>query len=257
MRPKYRKPPVVEVVAEFSFAPGEAAASQYLTQLRGRLLPNFPHEKATSSFVVIEDKKGPRVETITRVQFWNEDQSAVVQIGENFLAFNQLQPYTGWENFLPRALDMLRTYESAVPSKGLNRVVLRYVDRIEMPFDHADIGQYLRFGPALDIASPPSISAFYVGIELPGDVPGDTLRAELTDAAGTSAETAGVLLTMTCTYDCSEWAVSQSGTAPIEAAVWLQRAHDRIVELFESILTEDARLLFEEIADAPLEKGNL
>jgi uncharacterized protein (TIGR04255 family) len=66
-----------------------------------------------------------------RLQLWNEDRSATLQIGKNLLSINQLTPYPGWDDFKALIQHAFSTYSSICSDFKFKGIALRYINHIK------------------------------------------------------------------------------------------------------------------------------
>lgn len=137
MRRFLRKDPIAEAVCEFRFdAPDWDWTVPGLVW--AQIKDDFPkkEEQTQIEFQVDTTSEGvvPNAQTgIGRMQFWREDRTALVQVGPEQLSIHQMKPYTGWPNFSRIIGQVLESYERAAPFKAINRVTLRYINRLPLP----------------------------------------------------------------------------------------------------------------------------
>ena len=67
------------------------------------------------------------------MQFLQEDEGAMVQVGPNLVAVNHLKPYSNWETFKQMIARSLEAYKKVADPQAINRIGLRYINRIEIP----------------------------------------------------------------------------------------------------------------------------
>ena len=72
-----------------------------------------------------------RLELSRRIQFVRSDERALIQLGQDLLAINHLEPYPTWAYFKPIILDKLEVYQDIAQPEGLERIGLRYINKIE------------------------------------------------------------------------------------------------------------------------------
>jgi uncharacterized protein (TIGR04255 family) len=73
-----------------------------------------------------------------------------------------LRPYpdNGWEEFRPRIETALGCYQKIASPEGIQRIGVRYINRIEIPEKNVKPGMYFRCAPRAIEVLPPAMEAF-------------------------------------------------------------------------------------------------
>ena len=66
-----------------------------------------------------------------RLQLWNENRSATLQIGKGLLSINQLNPYPGWEDFKSLIQTAFLKYSNIDSEFQFKGIALRYINHIK------------------------------------------------------------------------------------------------------------------------------
>ncbi len=131
---RYAEPSIIEALCEFVFAPSEqwdlTVFGRFDANLQGRL----PHRDQIEVMALNVRNLGAGIEQAMarepRVRFFSSDRTRLAQVGTNLLSANVLPPYPHWPEFRSFILECLRAYiEAARPSK-IDRMTLRYIDRL-------------------------------------------------------------------------------------------------------------------------------
>ena len=251
-RRRYRNPPIEEALCEFRFAPGDEWDPTMPGKLHTKLANAYPSKprKQILARVSVERTEGKatrvRYQDVDKVQFHTEDGTRLVGVGEDTLSVHMLRPYQssergergGWEEFRCRTTAALQAYRTVAAPMGVQRVSVRYVNKIVMPKD-AEIGDYL-------LCALPQVG------RLPDSVLGLASRVEyryedgahLILSQGTAHDPSGqpaVLLDLDVIWE------SKSQLDLDRAMEMVQSLRDREREAFEAVITENAR----EVFDAP------
>lgn len=242
---RYKNPPLVEAVCEFRFDPGtpwDLAIPGLVFQEIQELFPKRREVKVLEGTL----SAGPggvqqAVRTQDRVQFLREDERALVHVGPNLLSVNRLKPYATWDEFLPLAEKGLDAYRRVVKPSGLERVGLRYINRIEFGSESVEQEDYLEFRPFVGHQLPQEFGPFIVGIGIPYEDSRDMLRVQLMSAEPSPAQALVAILDL-------DYFLAQPGKVAVDAVTeWLNIAHDRVEDIFEGCLTDRLRAMFEEV----------
>ena len=227
------RPPLVEAVCEFRFAPTDQWDLTVPGRLYDRISDDFPLREQAQSFALqlAEGAQSvvPAVQrTSDRVLMNREDGSALVQVGPHQLAVHHKLPYPGWTDFYALIERMLGMYLEIVPSTPA-RVGLRYINQIPLSSSEPmEIGSLITLDPPIPAEIDRPLENFYQRYELQHDEPEGIL---IHQTGGLQLSPEGERIVM-LDLDFG----SLSGSAPDVPAVasWLQAAHDRVEEAFQA-----------------------
>jgi uncharacterized protein (TIGR04255 family) len=132
--PPLARPPVVEAVVEWRAEPTTTVDSESLRAALGRAFPDaviqpLRHLNAT----LADGEHGIHVsETATQTGFRIACEGAriVCQIRPNGVAVSRLEPYTGWDEFLPKAAPFLQLFLDHYKPTHYSRLGVRSISRI-------------------------------------------------------------------------------------------------------------------------------
>lgn len=241
---QYKSPPIIEAICEFQFDPASPWDVTIPGLVYDQLREDFPQKRQRK--IVNQDTsdtaEGPRtnITMIDRAQFYNESETALIQVNPHFLSVNHLKPYPSWAVFLPLIEKGLDTYRQVATPSAIRRVGLRYINRIELPGGKIELEDYFEFGPCLGANVPQDYVDCIVGVTIPFKDPGGLLRVQLTTQTSTP-ETIPMVL------DLDHFRIDPKGMAPDAVIDWVDRAHDNVETLFEGCITDRTRELFEEV----------
>lgn len=245
MGKRYRHPPIIEALCEFRFEPGSPWDLAIPGLVYEKVKTGFPKRRQAKAFEVsvaasVEGVE-QRVTTTERIQFLRDDEKALIQVDRNLVAVNHLKPYPGWQQFLPLIQSGFLAYKEVVRPKGIQRIGLRYINRIEIPGQHIELEDYLQFRPFVGPALPQDFDSFIAGIQIPYDNSRDSLRLQVASTTTETPEVAAILL------DLDYFLVQPGQVALNEVFTWLETAHLRVEEVFEACITDHLRAIFEEV----------
>lgn len=146
---KYVNPPLLEAVCEFRLArdtPWDMT------------VPGLVYEKLRNAFSKREQRlmqevelvHGPeglrqQIRTSEHILLFAEDNKTFVQVGPRLLAVHSLKPYPTWARFKPKSVEAFKSLNEAVEIAGLDRIGLRYMNRIEIPGSPVRVEDYFEF----------------------------------------------------------------------------------------------------------------
>src|SRR5437870_5283202 len=170
--------------------------------------------------------------------FLVEDKKLFIQLATNFLAVNCLAPYPSWNAFRPEIGRAYETVASLVEIQGLQRIGLRYVNRIEIGSPRVDLDGYFDFRPHLGERLPQDLASFIVGGILPFNEQQDMCKVQLTTAVADKPEINVFIL------DMDYFLLRSQAITPDHAMEWIEAAHENLETVFEGCITERLREIF-------------
>ena len=244
MSKKYSNPPIIEAVCDFRLTPD---SKWDLT------IPGFIYEKVGKDFPKREQRVFQEVEFVQspqgfqqqirsteRVLFLTDDGKMFIQVGPNLLAINCLKPYLTWNGFKPKIEKAFNTLVGVLEVKGLQRISLRYINRIEIPGGLVKLEDHFDFYPHLGPSLPQDMGNFIVGCLLPFRDGRDLCKVQLTPAVAEKPNHIGFLL------DLDYFLSQPGGVIPNDALDWVEDAHRQVEAIFEACITDRLRKIFKE-----------
>jgi uncharacterized protein (TIGR04255 family) len=177
-----------------------------------------------------------------RILFLAPDRKTFAQVGQRLMGVNRLAPYESWERFRPAIDDVFVALSAVVPTKAMERVGLRYINRIQIPAGpesqlaleqyfslHLAYGDYL---PALTHFNMTGIFSFLDGQ--------DECQISLSDALPDTPQTPTFML------DIDYYSARPQSVPSADTMAWVDQAHNQLDIMFEGSITDRLRLLFQE-----------
>ncbi|MDZ7379392.1 MAG: TIGR04255 family protein [candidate division KSB1 bacterium] len=243
MPKRYANPPIEEAVCEFRLP---------LDTPWDMTIPGLIYEKLKDEFPIKEQRwvqeieltHGPeglqqRIHTSERVLLFDKDRRTFVQVGPRLLAVNTLKPYPTWIGFKPKIQKAFESLSRAVGFRDLERIGLRYINRIELPGWRVRLEEHFDFYLFLGSKLPQDLTDFIVAGEFTYASGRDRCRVQLKPLPCAPGEHRVLILDID--YFLAEKAVDVSG-----ATGWVEEAHDRVEEVFEGCIKDSLRKMFQE-----------
>ncbi len=154
-RRQYRHPPISEALCEVRFAPEGAAWNAtvpglYYEQIRDAY-PTIPAPPVAPPSIQLTGGLPMQQIVMGQIQvgaqFTTEDGSSTVSLTADNLAVAITAPYPGWEDFGPRITRAIEAYSALELPTRVNRVGLRYVNRIRIPGEPIELPEYFNNPP--------------------------------------------------------------------------------------------------------------
>ncbi len=105
-------------------------------------------------------------QSLTGFVFTSADERQLFQARLDGFTFNRLHPYEQWESFREEARRLWNLYRAVARPREITRVAVRYINRIDVPFD-IDFREYLRTVPEISPDISQALSGFFMRLEIP------------------------------------------------------------------------------------------
>jgi len=237
----YKNPPIIEAICEFRISQDT---------LWDLTIPGLFYEQVKDDFPHKEQKMVPQIELTRelntfqqkiiiadRVLLFSDDKKRIVQIGSRLLVINVLKPYPTWNEFKSIIEKCWNSLLKIVDIKGLERVSLRYINQIQLPFESIDMEEYFEFYPYIGNRLPQAPSYFIVRVEFPYDEGRDRCSVQLMPGIVSESELAFIL-------DIDYFLAHQRDIDISTVMDWIEKAHGRVEEVFEGCITDKLREVF-------------
>lgn len=246
MGEKYSDPPLIEAVCAFRLPPESKWDLTIPGLMYPKLTKNYPgKEQRPVSEVELKQTEAGIVQNIStseRVFFHAENRNAFVQLGPNLLSVHCLKPYPTWQSFQPRIDEAFKALTETVAISALERVGLRYINRIEIPSLEVDLDHYFDFRPYLGERLPQAMVTFLLGCELPMGEGKDCCRVQLSRAVASEEGSSAFML------DVDYFAIAPRSVVVDQALDWVEKAHAQVESVFEGCITDASREIFRRLA---------
>lgn len=241
-RKHYSKAPIVEAVIDLRCEFAAEQSLQDLGRVQELLSADFPlredyfefKAQITPTTGLTSEQKAMGFRLLTK------ERTRIVGIGISGFTYSWLAPYDRWESLRNEAFRIWRIYSSITNPLKVNRVGVRFVNRLDLPLppgEGVELDQYLRTAPKIAAELPQRLESFFLRFQLlvAGQPPANLTITE-TGVAPASPEVASVILDID--------AFVQSLHATSESA-WeiIERLRDEKNFAFESCITDATRSL--------------
>jgi uncharacterized protein (TIGR04255 family) len=242
-RKVYRKPPLLEMFADFSFNEDLPWDTPRLIDFHravggSEVFPNTKDPEARP-----RDKRpgaAGRHRAGRRLwQFLSLQGDRVVQVGPHRLVMNQLPPYYGWEKFRQDAERILGAYLAVWPADRVESASLHYIDMVVLPGETVNLVDYFNLYPVFPaplLERAPSNLA--MACQFAGAAEGETLVVSFRHDVKQEGQ-----LVFHLQWDYFATRTYQASVA--DMINWLNSAHEQTSEAFRASLTPKCEALFE------------
>lgn len=242
----YKNPPIIQAICEYSLEPTQSWDWTVPGLLYNQVKDSFP-KKRERNILQVEFQGGANVIPpavkggIARVEFLTEDEKTLIQVGPDLVAAHRLRPYTGWASFRPIILRAFDAYANIAKPRGIRRIGLRFINRIEMSREEdVRIEDYLLAVPRVPTEIPQTFGTWAQRVEIPFR----SIEAVLILQSGSVRGGDGKIAFM---LDL-DFVTAAPESLPLEDNERrLEAAHAEVEKAFEACVTDEARKLFGEV----------
>ena len=243
---KYRNPPIVEMVCEFRFAHTSEWDPAVPGLIYAELRELFPVRRPLKQldFAVQWQPSDTSLQQQWRVEesirLLREDELAFVQILPHQISLHHLAPYPHWERFQPLLARTWQAYSAIVPAAGIQRIGLRYINRIVLPAAASVLSDYFTLYPTVGPMLPDRYAAFALQLIFPFNGGQDALHLRFAKEESNSAEDFAAIL------DFDYYLTQPAAAIKTDPLHWVETAHERIRQSFEGCITDRLRAHLDE-----------
>lgn len=95
------------------------------------------------------------------------DGKYVWQARHDGFTLSRLAPYEDWNTFCCEARRLWQNYRASAEPVIVDRVAVRYINRIDLPHRYVELKEYFRTSPEVSPELPPTLSGFFMQLQLP------------------------------------------------------------------------------------------
>jgi uncharacterized protein (TIGR04255 family) len=229
---KFQNPPLVEAVCEFRFK-----SKSWDPTIAGILFPKIEEyfskkesvqEGSVELFFDAKVKKEPEISHSESEfpKFSNDAGNIFTIMKKNAISIHCIKPYSNWEEFNSKIKFILDKYQESANPEKLDRVGLRYINKISLPKIDFIFSDYfkIKVTPLEDIIKVEDINAMQIGVVSKSD---NSLIKTQFVWLGDKNENKEFILDIDCFTD-----------NPGDMDDWLEKSHSKIEKIFLSSLNE-------------------
>ena len=165
--------PIIEAIIEFQFSVSDNVTIEMLREVADVLKTDFPQqeEKRSSIFKAVIKSSGPETEVhdggLVGISAKNSDNKNIVQLFRDRFSFSQLPPYQNWELLEEHAIKIWNIFLDKTKIDGVNRVGVRFINKIELDLPLDDFNDYIVGAPVVPDGLPQFLGAFDMRLIIP------------------------------------------------------------------------------------------
>jgi uncharacterized protein (TIGR04255 family) len=151
--PHLPRAPIVEAAIEVRTRAESAWDEAVITEQVKSRLPEYPKVQSQTRFVQ-EITFGAAPSAKSQNAGWHgltmnsDDGTQTVQFNRDSFVFGRLKPYENWPRFFQEALRLWSVFVELAHPAELQRIGLRFINQINLPFQEAHLADYIQPAPA-------------------------------------------------------------------------------------------------------------
>ena len=241
----YPNAPITEAIIDLRVKPRADLHLEELEAVRAGEEDAYPRSNKiyqTEGTVTVQEGVPPSATAQHQVlgfKFTSEGGKSIWQSRLDGFTFSQLAPYANWEPFRDEGRRLWRLFRARSAPVAVERLAVRYVNRIDIPTPSIDLKEYFRTSPEISPDLPQELAGYFMQLQLPqSDLVGQVLINQ-TIVPPPREDVVSVVLDIDL--------IRAEDVPNTEEAIWdfFEKLHVRKNEIFEACITDKTRRLFE------------
>ena len=100
-------------------------------------------------------------------RFVSEDKRKIIQARLDGFGYTLLAPYDSWEPFRDEAKKLWMLYRELMKPSSIQRVAVRYINRLDIPSPSVELSEYLEILPTVSRKLPQVLDAYFMQLVIP------------------------------------------------------------------------------------------
>jgi uncharacterized protein (TIGR04255 family) len=241
----YPNAPITEAIIDLRVVPRAETQLHDLEETQSGEERSYPRkDKIFEAVGLLEVRAGKSASASAAQQqsgfkFTSEDGKYIWQSRFDGFTFSRLAPYESWVPFRDEAKRLWIQYRARTAPQTIDRLAVRYINRIDIPGQTIDLKDYFRTSPEVSSDLPQQLAAFFLQLRIPQpDLPGHALINQTIVPPAREGVISVVL----------DVDLFRKADAPSDdVAIWdfFEHLHDRKNTIFEACITDRTRELFQ------------
>ena len=169
--PHLANAPIKEAVLDIRVTLPSMVGLRELDGMHPRINDRYPSKRPRKRLEASLDLKSgefsPAPAKVDGYVFLSQDQRQIVQARLDGFTVNRLSPYATWETLLSEAQALWSHYVNVARPQTIERIALRYINRLELPLPIPDFKEYVRTAPDIAPELPHAVSGLFMRLEIP------------------------------------------------------------------------------------------
>lgn len=245
----YKNPPIIEAVCEFRFVLDTNFSQEQINLFYGKVKDSFPIQKKRKMHqlkfkietekTLEENKNSFGQESYEFEQYLSEDEKYSVQLDKGKISIHRIKPYTSWKEFSPLIQQVYKSYVDTFLPKKLERIGMRYINEVTIPSEDFSFSQYFTINASLPSLEQNKQRSIFLGFVFEQENGRDAIKVQFTEKQ--SEELVDIRAFI---LDFDYFLVNPVVSFD-KIDGWLEQAHTNLENVFEGMITDDARRLFD------------
>jgi len=246
-RMHYRNSPITEAIIDIRVEVTSESKVETLDPIYDLIRANYPQREEVmffqGQFVMRPDVAPTSIQTKQGYLYRSSDGKYVLQTRINGFTLSRLPPYENWVSFRTEARRLWIIYKRIANPAKATRVAVRSINRIDIP-PFTDLKEYFKTFPEVSPDLPQSLTGYVMQLLIAQEDLGGMLSLIQAIVPPPRREVASINLDI----DLYKESTSEF-TSDKEIWEFLEVLRDRKNRVFEGCITDNARNLFEPIAE--------
>ncbi len=240
----YKKPPLIEALCEVKFAETEGDFTSW-GDFYQKVKESYPIKTELPRGIEfqITQNAGSINQTDFVKRFITNDNAQLIQSTKDSLTLNRLIPYIGYDKFRGSFVEVLRVYADTFLPKRVVQLSMRYVNQIIIPHEKFSINEYFGLVPIIPEGVTEAIIGLLVQVQIAPQIADHILQVTLRSAPSTIEGNSAFFLDI---FDAFSIDSEINENIILKA---MDDAHDNIEHVFEKLIQEKMRELFQEVKE--------
>lgn len=170
----YQNAPIVEAVFDVNVSNTIIVNPSTFDQYAKTELKEYPiSNKRQNINVRIDDSRGRgqigKTTNLLGYIFSNIQGNRKVQFRLDGFSFNMLRPYSNWDDFSTSAFSNLQKYLDLAKPHAITRIGLRYINRIDLPFENQEFENFIKYLPPVPAGLPKKFEKYFLQMQVPAE----------------------------------------------------------------------------------------
>ena len=170
-RRHYANSPITEAIIDLRVKLPENVKIGDLEPIHDRIRSQYPNKEnrtlARGRFEVGRGVSASASSQSIGFFFKSEDERQIVQARLDGFTMSRLAPYESWRPFRDEARRLWDLYRETVCPEAVERLAVRYINRLDIPKPFDDLNEYLRTFPEVSPDLPQGLSGLFMQLTVP------------------------------------------------------------------------------------------
>ncbi len=239
---QYERPPIVEALIDIRADAEDSVDVDRFKVTATDFRLRFPTEQQIAH-LNYEVHLGPVTGSLSRQQvigygYSTVDKRKAVQFRKDGFLFSRCRDYTNWRDLKVEASELWATHRSLANPSSINRVAVRYINRIDIPLPFDDYKEYFLTTPEVSADLPQSLASFNLQLVFPIENIKGLLNLGLRPIASANQNIHSVIL------DIDVFVESPGLNGEEDLWALLEKLRSQKNRFFEGCITAKTRRLF-------------